>query len=138
VTPGVRGESIDAHLQALIRRELIAPSPSALPGEEGLRFRHLLIRQAAYEALPKQVRGELHERVATWLERASEGRAAEFEEIIGHHLEQAYRYRADVAPVGEEEAELAARARKRLAAAGRRASSRADMIAADNLLSRAV
>jgi DNA-binding SARP family transcriptional activator len=137
VTPGVPGESIDGHLQALIRRELIAPSPSALPGEEGLRFSHLLIREAAYDSLPKEVRAELHERVATWLEKASEGRTAEYEEIIGHHLEQAYRCRAELAPVGEEEAELAIRAASRLAAAGRRASSRADMIAANNLLSRA-
>jgi DNA-binding SARP family transcriptional activator len=137
VTPVVPSESIDGHLQALIRRELIAPSPPAVPGEEGLRFSHLLIREAAYDSLPKEVRAELHERVATWLEKASEGRTAEYEEIIGHHLEQAYRWRADLAPVGDEEVELATRAANRLAAAGRRASYRADMIAAENLLSRA-
>jgi predicted ATPase/DNA-binding SARP family transcriptional activator len=137
VTPIVPGESIDRHLQALIRRELIAPSPSALPGADGLRFSHLLIREAAYDSLPKAVRADLHEQVGTWLDKASEGRTGEYEEIIGHHLEQAYRYRADIAPVGEEQAEVAVRAAGRLAAAGRRASSRADMVAADNLLSRA-
>jgi DNA-binding SARP family transcriptional activator/tetratricopeptide (TPR) repeat protein len=137
VTPVVPAESIDGHLQALIRRELIAPSTSALPGEEGLRFRHLLIREAAYDSMPKEVRAELHEGVATWLEESTEGPTVEYDEIIGHHLEQAYRYRADLAPVGEVEAELATRAVNRLAAAGRRASFRADMIAADSLLTRA-
>jgi DNA-binding SARP family transcriptional activator len=137
VTPAVPVDAIDRHLQALIRRELIAPGPSALPGEQGLRFRHPLIREAAYDSLPKAVRADLHERVARWLENSSEGPMAEYDEIIGHHLEQAYRYRADLAPVGEEEVELAVRAVNRLAAAGRRASSRADMIAADSLLSRA-
>jgi predicted ATPase len=137
VAPVVPVESIDGHLQGLIRRELIAPSSSALPGEEGLRFRHLLIREAAYDSMPKEVRADLHERVATRLEKSSAGPTAEYDEIIGHHLEQAYHYHADLAPVGEAEAELAAHASDRLAAAGRRASSRADMIAADSLLTRA-
>lgn len=130
-------DSIDVHLRGLIRRELVAPTLSTLPGEQGLRFRHLLIREAAYDALPKQVRAELHERLATWLEQSYEGRISEYEEIIGHHLEQAYRYHAELAPVGEEQLELARRAAARLAAAGRRASSRADMVAAESLLSRA-
>ena len=137
LTPVAARNSIDLHLQASIRRELVVPSPSPLPGEQGLRFRHLLIREAAYDSVPKQVRAELHERLATWLEKSSEGRMAEYEEIIGHHLEQAYRYRADLAPLGDEHLELAARAAERLAAAGRRASARADMVAADSLLSRA-
>ena len=137
LAPAAVRDSIDAHLQALIRRELIAPSASSFPGEQGLRFRHVLIREAAYDSVPKEVRAALHERVATWIEEASDGRTAEYEEIIGHHLEQAYRYRADLGPVGEEELQLAARAAERLAAAGRRASSRADMVAAKSLLSRA-
>ena len=137
LTPVVARDSIDLHLLALIRRELIEAGPSPLPGEQGLRFRHLLIREAAYDSVPKEVRAELHERAAAWLEASSAGRMAEYEEIIGHHLEQAYRYRADLAPLGEERLELATRAGERLAAAGRRASARADMVAADSLLSRA-
>jgi DNA-binding SARP family transcriptional activator len=130
-------DAIDLHLRRLIRRELLAPALSTLPGEQGLRFRHLLIREAAYDALPKEARAELHERLATWLEQSQPGRIAEYEEIIGHHLEQAYRYQAELAPIGEEQLELARRAAARLAAAGRRASSRTDMIAAESLLSRA-
>ena len=37
--------------------------------EDGFRFRHLLIRDAAYDSLPKATRAELHERFATWLEQ---------------------------------------------------------------------
>src|SRR5207253_3510470 len=40
--------SIDAVLQTLIRRDLIRPVRS-LAGEDAFRFRHLLIRDAAYE-----------------------------------------------------------------------------------------
>ena len=43
---------------------------ATLPGEEAFRFRHALIRDAAYEGLPKEARAELHERYAAWLEQA--------------------------------------------------------------------
>jgi predicted ATPase/DNA-binding SARP family transcriptional activator len=138
LSPAAERDSVDGHLQALIRRDFIAPGPSPLPDDQGLRFRHLLIREAAYDSVPKEVRAELHEQVAAWLEGVTADRMTEYEEIIGHHLEQAYRYRADLGPVGDEELELAARAAERLANAGRRASARADMLAADRLLSRAV
>ena len=39
------------------------------PGEDAFRFRHLLIRDTAYDALPKATRAELHERFADWLEQ---------------------------------------------------------------------
>ena len=47
-----------------------ARAPATLPGDDAFRFRHLLIRDAAYDALPKAARAELHERFADWLERA--------------------------------------------------------------------
>ena len=48
----------------LVRRELIRPDRALYPGDDGFRFRHLLIRDAAYEALPKATRAELHLRFA--------------------------------------------------------------------------
>ena len=111
-----------------------APGSSAIPGADGLRFSHVLIREAAYDSLPKEVRAELHERVATWLEQASEGRTAEYDEIIGHHLEQAARYKHEL---GETDEELASRAGTRLANAGRRAREHRNP-AAVGLLSRAL
>jgi len=133
---GVRRE-IDAHLDTLLRRELIWPHRSLFPGDAAFRFRHVLLREAAYESVPKQARAELHERFASWLERAAGSRAREFEESVGHHLEQAYRYRIELGPVDDRARELARRAAARLAASGRRAYASGDLPAAVQLLSRA-
>ena len=70
---------VTARLTALVRRELIRPDRAELEGEDGFRFRHLLIRDAAYEALPKSMRAELHERYAGWLEER--GGLVELDEI---------------------------------------------------------
>ena len=61
---------VDGRLVALVRKELVRPEQPRAPGDDAYRFRHLLIRDAAYEALPKATRAELHERFAGWLERA--------------------------------------------------------------------
>jgi class 3 adenylate cyclase/tetratricopeptide (TPR) repeat protein len=126
-------ENVDRTLQALVRKELVRPERPNFAGEEGFRFRHPLIREAAYEALPKQVRGDLHEMYAAWLE----GRA-EYEEIRGYHLEQAFLYRGQLRPASEEDRRLGARASALLGSAGRRALSRGDVPAAVDLLERAV
>ena len=41
--------------------------------------------------MPKRLRGELHEQFADWVETRA-GERTDLDEIIGHHLEQAYRY----------------------------------------------
>ena len=69
---------------------------------------------------------------------AGEPRIAEFEEIVGYHLEQAYRYRLELGAGQDSVAELAGRAAATLASAGRRAFQRTDFGAAVGLLSRAV
>ena len=40
----------------MVRKELIRPTPAPLPSHEASRFRHLLVRDAAYDSLPKAVR----------------------------------------------------------------------------------
>ena len=129
---------VGAHLMALLRKELIRPDRSAFAGDEAFRFRHMLLRDAAYQGIPKQLRAELHERFADWLERKAGERMAEYEEILGYHLEQAYRYRLELGPPDEHARGLAERAAERLAAAGRRALGRGDAGAGANLVSRAV
>jgi len=129
--------SVREHLMTLVRKELIRPDKGDFSGERGFRFRHLLIRDAAYESIPKRTRAAFHERHAAWLEGKA-GQLAEWEEILGYHLEQAFRYRAELGPIDEEARGLARRAAERLAAAGRRAFVRSDARAAVNLLSRAV
>jgi class 3 adenylate cyclase/tetratricopeptide (TPR) repeat protein len=130
--------SVAGHVMSLVRKELVGPDRTTLPGEDAFRFRHLLIRDAAYESAPKETRTELHERFADWLERVAGERIEEQEEILGYHLEQASRFRAELAPADERGNELGRRAAGHLAAAGRRASARGDMGAAGNLLWRAV
>jgi predicted ATPase/class 3 adenylate cyclase len=125
-------------LMSLMRKELIRPHRASFAGEDAFRFRHVLIREAAYDALPKQVRAELHERFAAWLEEVAGERIAELEELLGYHLEQSYRYRVELARVDEHAQALALRAGGRLATAGRRALAKGDMLAAVNLLERAV
>ncbi len=125
------------HLQTLVRKGLILPERSTLAGEDAFRFHHILILEAAYQGLPKERRAELHERFAGWIERHSGDRLVEYEEVIGYHLEQAYRYRAELATPDERTRTLGARASDRLTVAGRRALAGGDMAAAVNLLERA-
>ena len=87
------------HLEALVGKELLDPVRSPHPDRESFRFRHVLIQQAAYRAIPKRLRAELHERVAAWLERSVGEGTAEFAETAGYHLEQTYGYRAEFGPV---------------------------------------
>jgi tetratricopeptide (TPR) repeat protein len=119
-----------ALLTALVRKELIRPHEAM---EDTFRFRHMLIRDAAYERVPKELRSELHERFAGWLD----GRGEEFDEVIGYHLEQAYRSLTELGRPGVRAEVLAEQAARRLAASGRRACARADSRAAVNLLERA-
>ena len=125
---------VTSRLAALVRKQLIRPDNAQLPGEDGFRFRHLLIRDAAYDALPKATRAELHERCATWLGQHG-AELVELDEILGYHLEQAYRYRTELGLPQDDQ--LAVAARRRLTAAGRRASFRQDFSAAVSLLERA-
>jgi predicted ATPase len=103
-------DDVDEHLRALVRKYLIRPAPSGFAGEDAFRFRHLLIRDAAYAALPKRERAELHERFADWLFDVAGERLVEFEEIVAFHLEQAFRLRAQLGPVDAAGLRLARRA----------------------------
>ena len=132
------GGDLDVHLRSLVRRELVTPERSLLPGEDAYRFRHLLIRDAAYDAIPKRERAQLHAGFAAWLERVAGERVAEQEEILGYHLERAYRLRMELGPDDDRGHELARAAATHLAAAGRRSYARGDTEGAITLFSRAV
>jgi class 3 adenylate cyclase/tetratricopeptide (TPR) repeat protein len=135
--PDAAGSGIDVHLGSLLRKDLIRPSPSDVGGDEAFRFRHILLRDAAYDAVPKGDRAELHEAFAANLEASLGERASEFDEFTGYHLEQAHRLRAELGISDERTESLARAGSERLGAAGRRAFQRGDMAAAANLLGRA-
>jgi len=128
---------LSVQLLALTRKELLRPDRSDFAGEEVYRFRHLLIRDAAYQAMPKATRAGLHARFADWLVRVSGDRLAEYEEIIAYHLEQAHQYRIELGPPDATAVALAEAAARRLVNAGIRARLRRDMHAAASLLGRA-
>ena len=124
-------------LMALVRKELVRPDRAQLAGDDAFRFRHLLIRDAAYDGLPKAARAELHERFAVWLETHG-GELIELDEILGYHLEQAHRYRTELGIGGDETERLALRAAERLGGAAERAALRQDATAAVALYERSV
>jgi tetratricopeptide (TPR) repeat protein len=127
---------VGACLISLARKEFIQPDQSLFPGDDGFRFVHVLVRDAAYEAVPKQLRAHLHERFALWLERTAGEKTADYEEILAYHLEQAYRYQAAVGRT-DDASRLAQQAGRRLGVVGLRALGRGDMPAAIGLLTRA-
>jgi hypothetical protein len=128
---------VRSRLLALARKELIRSDPGDFAGEDAFRFRHLLIRDAAYQALPKEQRAELHERFAAWLEHVAGERLAEYEEILAYHLEQAYRYRAKLGALNEATKQLGRTAATRLIASADRARARGHFASAQQLLTAA-
>jgi class 3 adenylate cyclase/tetratricopeptide (TPR) repeat protein len=123
-----------AALPGLVRKELIRPHRSPIfPTDDAFRFRHQLIRDAAYDGMPKELRAELHERFGRWLET----NRSEYEEIVGYHFEQAIRLREQLGRVDDAVRALALDAGRLLGSAGRRAYERGDVPAAVSLLTRA-
>ncbi|MBA3434312.1 MAG: AAA family ATPase [Actinobacteria bacterium] len=134
LAPDSARPELGSHLATLVRKELIRSVASTFAEDEGFRFRHLLIRDAAYESLPKATRARLHERFADWLVGHD---LIEGDEIVGYHVEQAHRYRSELDPADPALSALAARASEHLAAAGRGALDRGDFNAGRSLLRRA-
>jgi class 3 adenylate cyclase/tetratricopeptide (TPR) repeat protein len=128
--------AVDVGLAGLVERELVRPDRSEFAGETGYRFTHILVRDAAYELLSKRRRADLHVRYADWLAERTGGAGGE--EIAGYHLEQAYRYRAQLGRADDPPVRmLAAQASGYLSVAGRRALAAGDRAGAANLLERA-
>jgi class 3 adenylate cyclase/tetratricopeptide (TPR) repeat protein len=137
LAPGADPEpDLGPPLSALCGKRLIRPA-AASGDSVDYQFNHILVRDAAYDRLLKRTRAHLHERFADWLLEISGARMAEFEEIIGYHLEQSFRYRAELGPVDPQTRSLGERAARHLGSAGSRAIDRGDMPAAASLLRRA-
>jgi class 3 adenylate cyclase len=124
-------------LLALARKELIRPDRPEFAGEDAFRFRHMLIRDAAYQAMPKQQRAELHEAFARWLTDVAGERVIDYEEILAYHLEQAHRYHAELGPLDEHGRELGLAAGRALRVAAERAVARGDFTGSNHMLERA-
>jgi class 3 adenylate cyclase len=134
LAPATPPLDVPGQLLSLVRKEVVRPDQAVITGDDAFRFRHLLIRDTAYEGLPKAVRADLHERFADWLEENVA--LVEQDEIVGYHLEQAALYRGEL---GDPAAATAGRrAADHLGRAGRAALDRGDVHATRNLLERAL
>ena len=130
------GESLQAVLRRLVRKDFVAPDWSSDPGEEIFEFRHGLLRDVAYEVIPSAERARLHEAFANWLLNHSLVVGGEREDVAGQHLEEAYRVRRDSGDSPATEA-LARRASRLLGAVARREVGAAGLAARVDVLRRA-
>jgi tetratricopeptide (TPR) repeat protein len=130
VSPRVASE-----LTTLARKQLVQRVDDV--DESHHRFQHIMIRDTAYDGILKRARADLHERFVAWADQVNTDRGAEFEEILGYHLEQAWTYLSELGPLDERGRAIGEDGARRLAAAGRRAFVRGDVPAAASLLGRA-
>ncbi|MCW2679752.1 MAG: adenylate/guanylate cyclase [Frankiales bacterium] len=135
------GHEVPVLLEGLARRDLLRRARGAR--RDVWAFRHVLLREAAYDSLPKAVRATLHERYADLLgasvgsaeDSASGVAGLEVHAFVGYHLEQAVRWRQELGDAAEG---LAERAAGMLADAAEAAEEVDDVAAAAGLLDRAV
>ena len=103
-------------------KELVVPrEPSTFSGELELGFRHVLIRDGAYESLPKAARVEQHLATARWAAKRVGDRGEELAELIASHYRQALRYLAELGRPVDDHPGLAMEALAWLRSAGDRA-----------------
>ena len=91
-----------------------------------------MIRDTAYDGILKRARADFHERFVVWADEVNRDRGAEFEEILGYHLEQAWTYLSELGPLDDRGRAIGEDGARRLASAGRRAFARGDVPAAAN------
>ncbi len=128
---------LSRNLQTLVAKGLVQYGPPDRSPAEQYSFHHILIQQAAYRAIPKSLRAELHHRYADWLEYVVWKPATQRAEILGYHLEQSVRYRNELRPADAQSSPLSRRAAAHLETAGCAAHDGGDALAAVNLLVRA-
>ncbi len=110
-----------AALRRLQERDLVEErATSSVADEREFAFTHALIREVAYNSVPKAGRSERHIRFADWLARTVGGRQDEFLASIAAHREHAWRYKVET---GDRAPELARSAIAALRAAGTRAAA---------------
>lgn len=86
-------DAVDELLRRLRVKDLVVVrTPSALADAAEYGFRHVLIRDVAYESLPKRERSRLHRDVALWAESKLADRMDEFSELVAGHFAAALAY----------------------------------------------
>jgi class 3 adenylate cyclase/tetratricopeptide (TPR) repeat protein len=111
--------TLETRLHSLERKEFVSRQRrSSVAGETEYAFRHALVREVAYEQIPRARRAEKHLAAAAWIE--SLGRYEDHVEMLAHHYLHALELgRA----TGRPEDAVAARGRALFVDAGDRAAS---------------
>jgi class 3 adenylate cyclase/tetratricopeptide (TPR) repeat protein len=128
--PAAAGARTQSVLEQLRRKELLDSAGSYWIDEPVYRFHHVLIRDAAYRRMLRDVRASLHEQLASWVDAKTASLPSEYDELVGHHLEQSYRQRCELGPPDDDTRALGRSAAARLGAAAQRALDRDDPAAA--------
>ncbi len=103
-------------------KEIVVPrEPPTFSGELELAFRHVLIRDVAYESLPKSLRADKHVQVAGWAQERAGERSEEMAELIATHYTEALRYVRELGATETERSGVAQEALRWAKAAGERA-----------------
>jgi class 3 adenylate cyclase/tetratricopeptide (TPR) repeat protein len=119
----------DQTLSTLTQRRLIETEWPA----DAYRFSGVLIRDVAYNTLPKRARLRYHEVLATWHRRRTQS-----PDLAGRHLERAYRLAAELHPADPRVRLLRIDAAQTLAMAGAQALRGSDLHWAADLLAQAL
>ena len=133
LAPEVSPDEVEAAIASLERKGLVQPEDEA---GGRWRFAHALVLEAAYRGLSKELRADLHERLADWMIE-EDADQADVDESVARHLERALHLREELGARDERSAALSERAGELFAAAGSRAFAAVDFITARDLLGRA-
>jgi class 3 adenylate cyclase/tetratricopeptide (TPR) repeat protein len=117
----MEASTVSEGLRELVRKELVRPArSSSVEGHDEFSFWHLLVRDVAYQQIPRAARARKHALAAQWIERIAEDRVADHAEILAHHYGQALEL-ALAAGATDEAGELELPTRRCLVLAGDRA-----------------
>ena len=122
-------EQVEQLLQEAARRDLVSElDERGLGGGRAWTFKHILIRDVAYDTIPKTERSRAHDAFARWLEQVAGARVDEYADIVAYHAEQAFLLTRELGDSGLQD--LGDRAYRRLMEAGTKAKQRGDLRAA--------
>ena len=137
ISPEGERERVPHGLTRLTIKDFVELDATA-PVRPSFAFRHRLVRDVAYESMPKHDRVSIHECVAHCYEARARRGIPGYEGRIGLHLDAAQRYRTELGPVDDTVMTTRYKAAAYLAIAGRKAMAVDDMVQAIPLLARAL
>ena len=118
---GLDERVVENGLRTVAQKELLRPvRNSSVKGEAEYSFRHLLIRDVAYQQIPRAARVRKHRAAAAWIERLAGDRVTDHADILAHHYGQALQL-ARTAGLDDDTPELEVQVRRFLIMAGDRA-----------------